>query len=300
MPVLRPAGGALTAALAAGNIAYMADLFTFTILSGHVYRFTSFDTQLLVAGNLYGPCLPWLSRGPWRVTNTMEVPTLEVYLQDNRLTSFSTGGFGGGAANIKGQIQNGLLDGAAFTLSRVFMPTAGDTTTYGTVDLFFGVVGQINILGGKCTIKIKGKNNLLASMAPRDVYQPSCRHTFCDSGCGLSPVPFTANHTVQASPSPTPSVFGWTGGGTFALAKGGTVTFIGGVLQGETRGVIDATATALTFTIPFTQAPGIGDTFSLFQACDKTLNTCNVTFNNLINYGGFPYIPPPASTAVGQ
>lgn len=35
----------------------------------------------------------------------------------------------------------------------------------------------------------------------------------------------------------------------------------------------------------------VGSTVRLYPTCDKTLNTCQTKFNNVPNYGGFPYTP---------
>jgi hypothetical protein len=92
-----------------------ADLFTFTLQDGvTVYRWTSFDRDLTVNGQVYSSRKPWLQRSRWSVANTMEVPTLEVTL------SALNDAFGGGA-DIKAQITNGLFDGATATLDRVWL-----------------------------------------------------------------------------------------------------------------------------------------------------------------------------------
>jgi hypothetical protein len=39
--------------------------------------------------------------------------------------------------------------------------------------------------------------------------------------------------------------------------------------------------------------PNTGDTFTAYPGCDKTQNTCTSKFNNLVNFGGFPYVPVP-------
>ena len=44
---------------------------------------------------------------------------------------------------------------------------------------------------------------------------------------------------------------------------------------------------AFLFTI------AIGDTFTLLPGCDHTTGTCSASFQNLLRFGGFPYIPPP-------
>jgi len=43
--------------------------------------------------------------------------------------------------------------------------------------------------------------------------------------------------------------------------------------------------------LPF--APAEGDTFNVAFGCDHTQATCQSKFNNLINFRGFPYVPPP-------
>lgn len=91
-----------------------ADLFNFTLRDGvTVYRWTSYDRDLTINGNVYTSKKPWLERSRWDVSNTMQVPTLEVYLRA------LNDGFSGGI-DIKGQITNGLFDGAYATLDRVF------------------------------------------------------------------------------------------------------------------------------------------------------------------------------------
>jgi hypothetical protein len=91
-----------------------ADLFTFTLADGvTTYRWTSYDRDLLVNGAVYSSRSPWLSRSRWSIANTMQVPTLEVFLRA------LNDGFAGGI-DIKGQITNGLFDGASATLDRVW------------------------------------------------------------------------------------------------------------------------------------------------------------------------------------
>ena len=38
-----------------------------------------------------------------------------------------------------------------------------------------------------------------------------------------------------------------------------------------------------------------GDTFSVFAGCDKTMSTCQLKFNNLTHFSGFPFIPVPTT-----
>ena len=100
-----------------------ADLFTVTLQDGvTVYNWTSFDWNLNVNGTIFSSRKPWLERSNWNLTNTMEIPTLQVFLRS------LNDGFAGGA-DIKSQIHNGLFDGANLVFRRVFtapnMPFVG-------------------------------------------------------------------------------------------------------------------------------------------------------------------------------
>ena len=98
MSILRASTTAFRLAMEGRANGYsMADLFTITLQNGTIERYTSWATVLTVAGNLYSPALPWLKRGKWNLTNTMEVPTLEIYIYDNEQRNLSAPGWGGGS-----------------------------------------------------------------------------------------------------------------------------------------------------------------------------------------------------------
>lgn len=298
MPLLRSCSVALAAALVQPlGPMYQADLYTVTLQSGTVYHWTSWDQDLTVGVHFFSSA-PWLTRGKWALKNTMEVPTMELFIDDNTVT-----GFGGGTNSLRNQIHNGLFDGASVFLQRVYMPAPGDTTTFGTIDLFSGDVGAVSLMGARATLKVRGKNSRLDVSAPRNVYQPSCLHTFCDTGCTLNAATFTASFIVQASPAPTTSVLGWNVFTTGSLFKGGMITMTSGAASGQQRSIIDVHGTApktITLSRPLFVTPAAGDTFNAFQGCDKTLTTCDVTYSNKVNFRGFPFVPPPNTGAPGQ
>lgn len=292
MPLLRACSGALATALASGNIPYQADLFTVILPGIATYLWTSFDSDLVVLGSTYLSSGQWLSRSRWNVTNTMEVPTLEVSLLTTQ-AAFS------GGPGLLTQLHNGLFDGGTLALDRVFMPTRGDTATYGTIPLFFGDMGAVTIRGPKATIKVRGKNSRLNVNAPRNVYQPGCLHTFCDPGCTLSAASFTNTYNVLGGA--TRSVLTVVTGPTSAQLIGGTLTMTSGADVGLSRSIVgwDGFST-ITLAYPLPSAPLVGDTATIFLACDKRLTTCTNVFNNKINFRGFPFIPPPSTTAPSQ
>jgi uncharacterized phage protein (TIGR02218 family) len=291
--ILRNCLGALATALAAGNVPFSTDLFTVTLQSGTIYRWTSWDRDLVFGGNTFVSSMQWLSRGRWNVTNTMEVPTLEVTILS------TSAAFGGGTLPLQTQLHNGLLDGATLLLQRLFMPNAGDTVTYGTIDIFAGDLGAGQLQGAKAVYKVRGKNSRLSVNVPRNIYQPSCIHTFCDPGCTLSAGANT--HSFVVASGSTSSQVNLTVADTFNVPIYGTLTMTSGVNNGQQRTIIDSLfATAMVLARPLIAAPAPGDTLTIFGGCDKTFNTCVNTYGNGVNFRAFPYIPPPATTAPGQ
>ena len=50
-------------------------------------------------------------------------------------------------------------------------------------------------------------------------------------------------------------------------------------------------------TQPLPYAPAAGDNFTVYPGCDKSQRTCQLKFNNLANFAGFPYVPAPETAA---
>jgi uncharacterized phage protein (TIGR02218 family) len=290
--LLRAASPALSAALAGGAPLWSADLFAFTLADGATrFNWTSWDSDLVVDGVAYASRAPWLERSSWNVTNTLAVPSLTVSLRA------LNDGFDGGAG-IKTQVHNGLFDGAACRLSRVFMASPGDTAALGAVPLFGGKVAGVDLTGTTATLTIKGKVNDLDQFAPRNLYQIGCNHAFCDAGCTLSRAAFTATFAVGAGP--TDSFIPWSSAPAGATSyQNGQVTFATGLASGQTRTIAAATSAGLTLAYPLYQTPAAGDAFSAFQGCDKTFNSGSgqscTDRGNTQHYKGYEFVPPPNS-----
>ena len=74
----------------------------------------------------------------------------------------------------------------------------------------------------------------------------------------------------------------------------GTITFTSGANAGISR-MIEASdiSGALQLRVPVPVAPSAGDAYSITPGCDRTKASCLWKFNNLVHFGGFPYIPTP-------
>ena len=287
---LRDCPSPLALALQGNLELWSADLFVFGLADGvTVLRWTNWNRDLTVGGNLYSSRLPWLKRSKWNVTNTMEVATLQI-----ELLALNTDFAGGG--NIKAQIHNGLFDGASVLMSRVFMDAPDNVTDLGVIDLFGGRVGSIDITGSKATISAKSRPVLLDINVPRNLYQIPCIHAFCDVGCTLNRATFTTTFTVDASPTST--FIPWTSApGTPAKYINGTFAVTSGAGSGQRRTITAADSSGVTLAYPLYIVPAPGDHFSGFEGCDKTFNSASgqscTDRSNTQHYRGEEFIPPP-------
>jgi hypothetical protein len=291
---------ALALALANGSISQFtglsrADLFTFTLADGvTTYRWTTWPSDITdMFGNTFSSKDQYLRRTRWSVTKTMVVPEMDV-------TLLSLNGSFDGGASIKAQIRSGLFHAASFSLKELYMPTPGDVTTLGGMELFGGQVGPITVTGAAARLTIWGRNAQLDQYAPRNVYQTSCVLSFCDHDCTLAKAAFTFPFTVGSSPAPSSVFIPWASApGNPTDYIGGDVTITSGIASGQVRDVLDADSSGLTLDSSLDIVPAPGDTFDAFQGCDFTKasgsgRSCTDRSNQQ-HLLAFPFLPPPSA-----
>lgn len=291
--VLRPCDPALDLALRNGTKLWRGDLYDIELADGTtVYHWTTFDQPLTDPISLvtYSSKAPWLTTGKWNVVNTMEIPELTIKLR--ALNSSFEGG-----ASIKQQIWEGLFDGASVVARRAFMPTPQSTAPLGTIGFFGGLVAGIDVTGVGADISVKGKNNILAQYAPRNVYQIGCLHAFCDAGCTLSRGTFTFTFAVGTT-GLTNQFIPWASApGSPGVFKSGTLRITSGAAAGQSRTILASDSSGLTLAYPLYATPAPGDAFTAFQGCSKAQNdgsgqSC-ADYANLQHFRAFPFLPPP-------
>src|SRR5262249_21295063 len=111
-----------------------------------------------------------------------------------------------------------------------------------------------------------------------------------DSGCNVPRGTYATNGTVGAGSTTTLINFA----GALALHTQGSIVFSSGANANLRATVKSAVAGAsLTLIYPLPTPPATGDAFTVYAGCDHTSATCQTQFNNLANFRGFPYVPPP-------
>jgi uncharacterized phage protein (TIGR02218 family) len=305
---MRPCSAALAAYLAANDTVIVSDLYTFALADGTMLRYSGWTAPLQIPGtafpsgslNYNAVTYTDFALGPRfgrsKVTTGIGVAPTELDIEVLAGSGDLVGAFPFAEA-----IRLGLFDGATLELDRLFAPPQTDAaqldTSLGAVVWFYGRIADTDAGRSKVAIKVKSLMNLLAiQQMPRRLYQAACSHVFGDAMCGfdrstraatIAALAGSTQAAIVTSLAPSPST----------LYDQGTVTALSGGNAGQTRTVVTLASGTVTLLKPFLSSVAAGDTFLLLPGCDHTVQTCNSVFNNLVHYGGMPYIPPP-ETAV--
>lgn len=290
---MRTAVAGLTAILNNNRTHFVADLYTFTLIDATVLRYTSADINLTVGGNTYLSAqpsggAPILKRGRVSWRRGIQVDTLEIKL----IGSTQHTVFGLPWMQF---IRNGGLDGGRVTVDR-FITDAWTNTANGALKWFAGNISEVSSSRTEASISVKNDLELLNVKIPGQVYQQGCRHTLFDGGCGLVKATFALARTANAGSTLT-RILTTSAGQAAGYFDLGFLFFTSGPNAGAYRTIKKWDGAGLDLSLPLLSAPAAGNAFTIYPGCDKLKTTCTTKFNNLIRYGGFPYIPVP-ETAV--
>jgi uncharacterized phage protein (TIGR02218 family) len=261
----------------------MTDLYTITLKSGTVLRYTTWDQSLPVLGNKFLTGPPNIERTAIEEKTGLDVATIEVVIRAG-LSDLVSG------APILQAIGQGLWDGAAFRADRLFMDSSGNQI--GTLIRFSGVVGPVDELTRSyAKLTVNAGTQYLTLQLPPIIMQPNCTHTLFDAGCTLIKANFAESNIVQGGSTVNKLI------SLSAKADGyydnGQILFTSGPNNGLLKAVKQYFAKDFFFNSPLPFAPNAGDAFTAYPGDDKTQSTCQNKFNNLSNFGGFPYVPVP-------
>lgn len=287
---MRNVSPALQSFLQTRQPCWVADCFSIALADGAtVLNWTSFDRNLSAGITTYAALGPLINRSRMTMRNTAEVPELEVTIA--ALDSVIVKGI-----SLKTAVHNGLFDGGRLSLYRAWMPEPGDTSL-GLVLMFNGRLSQATITAPTVQFTVKGDNVLMNQQAPRNLYQTTCLHTFCDAGCTLLGANYTVGFSVGAFPTTTKIPWG-TAPANPGLYVLGALTFTSGICVGQVRTIRNADATGVYLTYPTYGLPSPGDSFTALMGCARTLKACQShvdkngnAVNNQQHFRGEPWVP---------
>ncbi len=292
LPLWEPSAGALLAWLNDNRQALPVDLWTITLASGTVLRYSGGDMPVTVDGTTW-PLGPGIQRGrrQQRIGVSVDTLSLTVTPADDDLV---------GTVPLLQALAKGVFTGATVALARAFLSLDG--ACQGVVPDFYGRVGTVRVSRSQAVVDVRSHAELLDVMIPGEVYQPGCRNTLFDAQCGLSAASYTVSGTTSAAGDATrrtiTSVTSAVVGKPTAWADLGVLTFNTGPNAGISRTVRQHTSASGTATVlvvwPFPFAIGAGQAFTLRAGCNKTADgDCTVKFANRSRFRGEPLVPAP-------
>jgi uncharacterized phage protein (TIGR02218 family) len=167
------------------------------------------------------------------------------------------------------------------------------SNSLGAIVWFCGRVAETDAGRTNISIKVKSLMNLLAQQQmPRRLYQAACTHVFGDAMCTFNRESLASTQAALAGSTQAEIMTALTPS-PVTLFNQGTITGVTGGNSGQTRTIVQLSGGVVSLLKAWLYPVTIGDTFRLLPGCDHTTATCQNTFDNLIHFGGFPYIPPP-------
>jgi hypothetical protein len=243
----------------------------------------------------------------WRKTNA---PSDIVYLSE----TFEASTIGRGSLGQSQEINKSNLevridkfDPFAVELVETFVEQILTITLFIQTDVSTRVAWKgrlLSILPKEDKLVLSFENIFTSLKRPglRARYQKTCRHFLYGRGCGLDPEAFAVSGVVSALDNETITVpeaalqpDGYYLGGMLRDVESGALGFIvqhvGEVLTIQRP--LDSLITVFNdagYGVNYGNFYG-GAAVKLYPGCDRLRQTCKDKFDNIINFGGFPWIP---------
>jgi len=272
--------------LQSGAQVFMVELYTLTLSTGSVVRWTMGDAASVTYGSTTWSRGPLIERGKVSCGIGIQVDSLDVTIYADDTVTVA-------GVPVLQAARVGALDGAQILIQKGFTDNPANPIK-GLVHVAEGRIGDIEVNSNSVKLAVKTFIELLDTQYPIDVYSTSCLNTLYDTNCGVSKSANGLNLTVQSGSTQTSLACGVSGSGVYDL---GILVFTSGVNTGVQRAVKAHTSGLLSLSFPLLDAPSVGDAFTVYKGCDKTQATCTSKFGNLPKFRGQPYVPQP-ETAV--
>lgn len=267
---MKSASPALAAHLA-GEVTTLATCWRLERADGWVRGFTDHDRELVVDGLTY-------------VASTGFLPSAIKTASDLSVDNLDVDGFLDDAALRAEDLIAGLFDGARIEVFIVNWADLGQ----GRLLLRKGFLGEIKRADQRFSAEIRGLSNRLQQTAGK-LYSRLCRVDLGSSECGVALGPRTDTYAVtQVIAADTVRIVTARATGFFTFGK---ATFTTGANAGAVNEVLLHDGQTIRLFVPMPRPIVVGDEIVLVAGCDKTPETCNAKFANILNFRGEPHIP---------
>lgn len=148
--------------------------------------------------------------------------------------------------------------------------------------------GECTIKDGSYTAEYRSLSQQLQQNIGR-TYNPECDEQLGGTRCTVDLAPYTTNGSVITKTDNSNITLSETYA-DFVLNYG-KLTFTSGLNTGLYMEVKNNVGSDIELYLPMPFDIEVGDTYTVYQGCNKILDTCKDKFSNNINFQGFPYIP---------
>jgi len=270
-----------------GNTMKIADLYTFTLTNGQILRYTSADFDINYAGNIYSHKNAGIARSDMSWQTGLSVDDVTVEMNPGMNDTI-------GSVPLAHAFRNGTFDGAEIQLDMAFYKEGWENEPLILGKLFVGNVDVEEVSGSYVKLNIKSLTELLNTSFPSDIYQTACHYSLYGTGCNVARANFSEDLTIQKDSTKKQLICSPTKSDGYY--QNGIVLFTNGANVNVKKSVKLYSSGMITLSTPLQYAPQVGNTFTIFAGCDKTMATCKNKFNNLDNFSGTPFIPSPDSS----
>lgn len=198
-----------------------------------------------------------------------------------------------GSIRLLAAAQLGLLRGATLQIERLVFDEAN--VYQGRWIEFAGTLAIKSTAGGQIKADILSELNILNTPFPRDVYQSQCKNQVFDANCRLPRAAHRVTPVIMALASGDLVSVQFTSndGSTAGRFDQGVVLFTSGANAGIKRTVKSFLGGLFTFALPWPRPLAVGDAFTAWAGCNRSLDACSNKFNNRLHFRGEPFIPQP-------
>lgn len=249
------------------------ELFEF-LIGGQFFRYTSAEREVTYDGKTWSP--ESISRGSTQFSQERDATLLKLRLP---------------TSNEIAQKYTDIVPTNRLELTIYRLHTT-DTPTPEIVTFWKGFVHNVRFLNKVTEFDCEPIQNLFSQEIPRQTYQNLCNHVLFDANCQVVKATFSDSVTVSSISSDGVTLVL----NSLSTARPSDTTFyLGGYVEranGDKRLILDYIFASDTVRIllPF-QGLAVSETVTARAGCKHSVLVCKTKFNNVVNYGGFPWIP---------
>lgn len=189
-------------------------------------------------------------------------------------------------------LQNGLYDNAEI---EIWLVNWDDISQRGLER--FGTIGEVSRSGTKFKTEIRGYSHILNQPFGR-LYQRTCPYVVGDSECkiDLDDTDWKDNGTVDTVQNRAQFTVNGIDSRDDKFFQKGVLTWTSGNNSGRSIDIrlhrkTTGPIVSIQLLYPMGQDIEPGDAFDITAGCDNEHSTCKNKFNNIVNFGGFPFMP---------